>query len=393
MENNVITIIKKEFARFFGDRRMVFTSLLMPGLIIYIMYSIMGNSFSNMADTSQSTYEIDVVHLPDSMSMLADMDQTEVKTVEAGDVEEAKEKLKSEDLDLLIVFPDDFDEKMLAYDAMTAAEPAPDIEVYYNSASTESGAAADLFSTVADQVESSLANKFDINAGDKEYDVASNEDQMAKMFAMMMPMLVLIFLFSGCLAVSAESIAGEKERGTIATLLVTPMKRRELALGKIASLSVIGVLSGLSSFIGTMLSLPKLMGEMEENGFGNVYQPADYVLLFLVIATAALLMVGSIAIISAFCKTVKEASTAVMPLMIVVMVLSVTSMMGSSIRKAFYWYLIPLYNNVQCLTGIFSKDYNLTNIILTVIANVIYSGILVGVLTKIFDSEKIMYTK
>ena len=132
---------------------------------------------------------------------------------------------------------------------------------------------------------------------------------------------------------------------------------------------------------------------MEENGFGNVYQPADYVLLFLVIATAALLMVGSIAIISAFCKTVKEASTAVMPLMIVVMVLSVTSMMGSDIRKAFYWYLIPLYNNVQCLTGIFSRDYNMTNIIVTVIANVIYSGILVGVLTKIFDSEKIMYTK
>lgn len=69
---------------------MVFTSLLMPGLIIYIMYSIMGNSFSNMADTSQSTYEIDVVNLPDSMSMLADMDQTDVTTIEAGDVEDAK---------------------------------------------------------------------------------------------------------------------------------------------------------------------------------------------------------------------------------------------------------------------------------------------------------------
>ena len=259
--------------------------------------------------------------------------------------------------------------------------------------STESSAAADLFSTVADQVESSLANKFDINAGDKEYDVASNEDQMAKMFAMMLPMLVLMFLFSGCLAVSAESIAGEKERGTIATLLVTPMKRSELALGKIASLSVIGVLSGLSSFIGTMLSLPKLMGEMGESGFSNVYQPTEYVLLFLVIVTAALLMVGSIAIISAFCKTVKEASTAVMPFMIVVMVLSFTTMMGSGAQKAVYWYLIPLYNNVQCLAGIFSKDYSLTNIVVTVIVNVVYSGILVGVLTKIFDSEKIMYTK
>ena len=104
-------------------------------------------------------------------------------------------------------------------------------------------------------------------------------------------------------------------------------------------------------------------------------------------------MVGSIAIISAFCKTVKEASTAVMPFMIVVMVLSFTTMMGSGAQKAVYWYLIPLYNNVQCLAGIFSRDYSLTNIVVTVIVNVVYSGILVGVLTKIFDSEKIMYTK
>ena len=393
MGNNVITIIKKEFARFFGDKRMVFTTLLMPGLIIYIMYSLMGQQFSDLEDTSKDVYAVETVGLPASMKAFMDIDQVDLKEVDASKEEAAKKDLKDENLDLLIVFPENFDEEMLTYDAMTATGPAPDISVYYNSASKKSSAAYTLFTGYSDQVESALANKFDINAGDDCYDVASSEDQMAQLFAMMLPMFILIFLFSGCLAIASESIAGEKERGTIATLLVTPMKRSELALGKILSLSVIGVLSGLSSFLGTMLSLPKMMGGMGDAKLENVYTAGDYGMLFLVIVTAALLMVGAIAIISALSKSVKEASTAVMPLMLVVTVLSISTMVGDGALKAFYWYLIPLYNNVQCLAGIFSKDYQIINIVVTVISDLVYSGILVAVLTKIFDSEKIMYTK
>ena len=101
-------------------------------------------------------------------------------------------------------------------------------------------------------------------------------------------------------------------------------------------------------------------------------------------------MVGAIAIISAFSKSVKEAGTAVMPLMIVVMILSLTTMMGGDAKPARYLYFIPLYNSVQCMNGIFSMDYHMINIIITIAADFLYAGILAAVLTKIFDSEKIM---
>lgn len=76
----------------------------------------------------------------------------------------------------------------------------------------------------------------------------------------MLPMLLMLFLFSGCMAVAPESIAGEKERGTIATLLVTPMKRSDLAIGKILALALIALLSGISSALGTVLALPQADG-------------------------------------------------------------------------------------------------------------------------------------
>ena len=143
---------------------------------------------------------------------------------------------------------------------------------------------------VLDSYESALANKFDINPGGEGYDLASEEDISAQVFSMMVPMLMMAFLFSGCMAVAPESIAGEKERGTIATLLVTPLKRSHLALGKILSLSVIAILSGLSSFLGTMLSLPKLMGGGEMLK-ADVYGVKEYGMLLLVILSTTIMMV------------------------------------------------------------------------------------------------------
>ena len=119
--------------------------------------------------------------------------------------------------------------------------------------------------------------------------------------------MLIIFLFSGCMSTAPESIAGEKERGTIATLLITPLRRRDLALGKICALSIIALLSGLSSTVGTLLSMPTLM-QMEGN-VGAAYTPVHYLALCLIILSTVLFIVACISLISAFAKSIKEAQT------------------------------------------------------------------------------------
>ena len=209
------------------------------------------------------------------------------------------------------------------------------------SSDLDSSTAFNTVQGILDAFESSMANKFDINAGEGTFDLASEEDVTAMMFSMMVPMLLMVFLFSGCMAVAPESIAGEKERGTIATLLVTPMKRSHLALGKILSLSAIAILSGCSSFLGTMLSLPKLMGGAEELN-ANVYGINDYVMLLFVILSTVLVIIAIISIVSAFAKNVKEATGWVTPIMIISMLIGVTSMIESLCKTEPVWYLIPL---------------------------------------------------
>lgn len=392
MKSDLFTIIKKEFARFFGDKRMVFTAI-MPGILIYALYSFMGDGMSEMYHPDDDyVYEVNVVNMPQSLVFLDEIEKIKVTNIEAKDTEAVKEAIREDNADILVVFPENFDVDMFTYDVMTATSPAPNVEIYYNSADTESSEAYSIMRETLNQFEQSFANKFDICQGEKDYDLATDEDISAMLISMMMPMLVLMMLFTGCLSVSAESIAGEKERGTIATLLVTPMKRRDLALGKMISLSVFGLMSGLSSFIGIMLSLPNLMGGsgLENMKFG--YSIADYAVLFAVIITTTLVIVGMISIVSAYAKSVKEASTMASPLMILVSLVGVTNMMSNGMPAEFYWYLIPIYNTVQCISGVFSMDYQMLPVMITCVANLIYASIFVIVLTKMFDSERIMYT-
>lgn len=392
MKSDLLTIIKKELARFFGDKRMVMAAVL-PGVLLYVMYSFMGSGMADMHTTDEGyIYNINVVNMPQSMELFQSIESLEISIIEEADVDAVKDAIKDEEADLLMVFPENFDEEMFAYDVMAAAEAAPNIEIYYNSANTESGGAYNIVVNTLDQFEQAMANKFDICQGEKEYDLATDEDLSAMIVSMIMPMLIMMMLFNGCLSVAAESIAGEKERGTIATLLVTPMKRSDLALGKMISLSIIGLISGLSSFIGIMLSLPNLMGGsgMDEMKFG--YTIEDYAVLLVVIVATTLLIVGAISIISALAKSVKEAGSMATPLMLAVTLTGVTNMMSNGMPEEAFWYLIPVYNTVQCMNGVFSMDYQLLPVVITVVSNVLYSGVFVVVLTKMFDSERIMYT-
>lgn len=398
MKNTIITILKKELKRFFSDKRMAFTTILLPGIMIFVMYNFMGDAFSDMMTVDDEyVYSVESVNMPESIKAMLDSAGMSggLKDTDAESGEKAKKELENKDgvLDLYIVFPENFENDIAVYNS-TSGDKAPQVEVYYNSASTESQTAYEMFIEMMDSYESSMANKFDVNPdSDVQYDLANEKDAAATVFSSLLPMLLLMFIFSACMSIGPESISGEKERGTIATMLVTPAKRSHIALGKIIALSIIALLSGISSTLGTMLSLPKITGVGEEGIEANVYSAQDYILLAVIILSTVLLIVTLISIISAFARSTKEAGTYIMPLMIVVMLVGLSGMFSDGAKTELYNYVIPIYNSVQCMTGVFSFEIIPFGMLLTVITNIIYTGIGVFVLTRMFNDERIMFNK
>ena len=390
MKNSIFTMMKKELDRFFGDKRMV-ASILLPGVLIYIAYCFMGSAMGNAFGVDEDYIPaVQAVGLPGSMEAL--LPQTGFAVTAGTDEEAAKEAVTDMELDLLLVFPENFDETVAAYE-MSSGLPAPNVEIYYNSASTNSSFAYQSVAGLLDAYEAQMVNKFDVNAGEKAYDLATAEDTAGFFFAMMMPLLLMMFLYSGCAAVAPESIAGEKERGTIATMLITPIRRSDIALGKILALAVISMLSAASSTIGTVLALPKMMGGMTDEMRADIYGIQDYLLLAAVILSTVLVLVTLISILSAFAKTIKEAQTYVMPVMLVVMGLGIVGMFGGGASQELASYCIPLYNSVQCMMGVFSFTSLPLGVAATVGVNAAVTLLGVVVLAGMFNSEKIIFAR
>ena len=401
MKSNTLTIIKKEFARFFGDRQLLFTTVIMPGLLIYLIYSLMGNGIQKMVtEGTDEVVTLQVENMPASLApVLYTLDSNLLVSMQSFTDEDIKQ-LEDKDLNTVLMrFPADFDQQLATY-VPQSGEPAPNIEIYYNSTNNATQRVFSILETMLTTYEESICNRFDINRVDEtseepvSFDQATDDNIGAMIWSKILPMLILMMLFSGVMAIAPSSIAGEKERGTIATLLVTPMRRNELALGKIISLSGIALMSGISSFIGIALSLPKMIhGDVDTAALGFHYTTGDYFVLLLTILAAVLIMASVISLLSALAKDVKNAGTMALPLMLVVMLCGLLPMFQNGASENLAIYLIPFYNSVEVMTAVFAHEVLWMPVVVTLVANVVYTGIAVWVLTRMFSSEKVMFAK
>ena len=387
--SKIFVVLKKELRRFFTDRRML-TSIFLPGILIFIIYSLLGGVVTDMMSQQITDYSVHIENEPTEFSMIFDVSDWNVeKNKEVLTKEEAISRISEGSLDLYIIYEEDFYNKILAYD--TTLGKAPDVEIYYNSTIDSSYALYNYVTTYLSQIEAQLANKFDVNTDlNINYDMATEEDISTKIIGMILPFILMTFLISGAMGICSESIAGEKERGTIATLLVTPVRRSDLVIGKIAALGITTMASAFVSFLGLILSLPKLAGADFSIDY---YGVGPLAILLLVVVVTALFFTTILTIVSTYAKSVKEATSLSGPLTIIVMVVGMSGMMATSANTNLWMYLIPIYNSIQSFTGILNDSINIFAIIITVISNLAYIGLGVFLLTKMFNSEKIMFNK
>lgn len=376
----ILTIMKKEFARIFKDKRLVL-SLILPGVLIYCIYSLLGSLIGNMfTPGADQTYQIAVVDLPASFE--ADFGALPTVTLEKiskDELESAKRRVTDGEIDAVADFS--------AYTAAaggTAGANGSSVAIYFNSTETNSSAAQSIVYAI---VSARQTTNFYIASAD----IASDKDVTSMMLSMIAPMLLVTFIYAGCMSLVPESIAGEKERGSFATMLVTPVKRSHIALGKILSLSAASLISAACSFAGVVLSLPKMF-QSEGSGLNfsaASYGVSDYLLLLLVIIATTLVIVALMSLLSTLAKSVKEATSYAGPLMIIILVAAMSNMLfGDKIGS--WAYFVPILNSVKVMGDIFSFTAKTWQVLTAALTDLAAAGALSFALAKMFDSEKII---
>ena len=383
----LLALMKKEFLRFFRDPRLIITMLL-PGLLIYAVYSLMGSLFKE-----EQKYDFKVLLMGESAafsaveSVIQEDENLTIAVERTDDLEAGKERVKNGGATALVVFDAAFDEKVAAYDPLSG-EAAPKVAIYYRSASEESAAFYNLFVGILSGYEETISNKFDILASEG-YDFSDANSFAVEMMSGLLPFIIVIMIFAACMSITLESVAGEKERGTLATILVTSVKRSHIALGKILPLSCISLIGAVSSFLGVALSMPKLMGA--SLGMLGGYSFLSYFMIFLLIVSIVPLIVSLISVVSTVSRSVKEASAYTSILMILSMVLSIAVDFISGIGG---WVVaVPLLNAVVAMNQVFTHTVPVWLPFTAFALNLVYTALLVFAIAKMLSSERIMFGK
>lgn len=398
-------IVKKELKRVFSDRRLVFSAFILPAVGIYILYSIMGIMLGDMfEDRDQHQSLVHVYEAPASFIEYYENQKEEIGMKMSFDQEDFEADLigvRDGNIDLVVMFEEDFDQKIQEYQTL---EQVPEIKTYYNPSEDYSYPARSRF--VMQLLEGyelamlgerfgneNYAKAFMVDVTNDESEVMDESKAMGIGLSMILPMLIAILLFAGAMGIGLDTIAGEKERGTMATLLMTPVNRETIAMGKLIGLAIVAFVSAACSFIAIMASLPNAGGMLSGGRDISItslsFSAVQYLQLLIIMLVLVGMYVGLICITSVRAKSVKEAGTYVSPIYMIVMFASFSTMFTTG-EPALIQFAIPILGNVLAIKQLFMFQLGMDAFLLSTIVSIVITGILILMITRSFNNEKVM---
>ena len=229
----------------------------------------------------------------------------------------------------------------------------------------------------------------------KNKDIASKEQTTGNLLGMVLPMLLVISLLMGTMYPAIDATAGEKERGTLETLLTLPVTNREIIISKFFTIAMIGIASALLNLISMGLMgiyMVKLVGSLGGAKFNvsiGSFIPA-IIITILAVLVFSLFISAVTMCITAFASSYKEANNYITPMTLVVMLTGYIAFIPN-IELTRNMALVPVANICLLVKNILSFKYDMAIIALVLLSNVVYAGIAILFLGRIYDSEAILF--
>lgn len=392
------TLYKKEILDVIRDKKTILTMVVLPVLLYPLLFLVIMQIMTLvMAEQEESTYYI-------AYENVSEEHKQALNDWIAGDEDELDyilEEVKSEDpkADLQA-------EELDAYITVTEMESQISYEIHYLYAATNSNTAAGM---LREEIEGYSTKVAEENAKEQGLDVdkllypvvatmddqSSNESSIGSMLGGIIPFLLIASLVMGCIYPAIDATAGEKERGTLETLLTLPVGNMELIASKFLSVATIAVVSVFMNVISMGIVVAYLYSTMTALSDGAnelvlaTFIPAILITVVCVVAFA--LFISAITmIVCAFAKSFKEANNYVTPISLVVMLTGYVGIIPT-IELTSTTALVPVVNICLLIKNLLVFKYDFTLIALVLLSNIIYAFIAVWILAKIYNSESILF--
>lgn len=378
--NNILITLKKELKLITRDKKSLLMMAITP-LFIPIFVILMSYIYEELTvNKEDKTYQIGVNY--ELSSTERELLSDEVKYTVYSNSKELEEAYNSN--------------KILAY----IVRDNNSYNIYANIQSEDGSMVTSLITNYLDNYNNYLGQNYLVNNNidlskvynNLNYNVTEikGESIFGNQIILMAITFTIMAITLSCIYTSTDTTAGEKERGTLETILTFPISRKELIFGKYLAISISGIVTLL---IGVFLSIISLY--YVKNNF-SIYDNVIFnintitiLLTILILLFYTLFISGLCITIASFTKSFKEAQSALTPISLITCIPMFLEMLNINISGVLSF--IPIINHTTIINNILTSSININNILITIVSSIIYIIVLLLFINKMYKSEKILF--
>ena len=382
MKNNLWNILKKELRELFRDKKSLAMMLVIP---IFIPLLVIGMSALFESQMNVDTEEYNKIGFSYELSEVEESIAKEMDIdVVHGTTKELKEKYEEGNINLYITEKDNH---------YTIHSDGSDNSSYASSLMET------YFNTYKEVLQQESLSKQKINPDDilniitVDEKVAEEDNFFASYIKNYAFLFILMAITVSATYPATDTTAGERERGTLETLLTFPIKSKDIIIGKFLGVTVSSIITGLLSLALAVISLfiSKDMFTIYE-GVNTMYSLSSIIYAVVVIITYSFFISGLCIAIASTSKTFKEAQSALTPLTFISLFPGMIAFMIGITTNTII-SIIPFLNFTTIFTDITAGNINVLHIFLMMLSTVIYISIVFYYIIKQYKSEKVLFTK
>ena len=224
-----------------------------------------------------------------------------------------------------------------------------------------------------------------------EWNVASSERMAGAVLGQIVPLILVLMTMIGAIYPAIDLTAGERERGTLETLMVAPVPTVDLIAGKFVVVTLIGMLSAV-------LNLLSVGGTIYLSGVGTMLAPGAQLAIplsalpwvLILLLPLAIMFSAMLLAVCSFARSFKEAQNYIVPVMLAAMIPGVVGMLPGT-RLEGPILIMPVANIVVLARELFMGRFDFVAILIVALSTCLYAGAAVAVAAKLFGQEAVLF--
>lgn len=397
-------VFKKELKELLRDKKSLFFMIALPVAIFPLLIGIGGYVGAQaVKDVQTRVLDFAVIgsqYAPEFTQQLRDVEQFNLIELPADiqSEQEIKDYVKSGEVSFVLTIPEDYSNDVLRAGQIVLRVFLNDAglnmvnkrlsEITDKIAETNQKAAfASL--NVTEEQQSGLLKPFSI----EKVNVADDRENWGEKIGGFFPYIIFILCLQGAMLPATDLGAGEKERGTLETLLISPIERHKLVMGKFFTIAFAGVTSALITVVsmavwGLVLSQGMAVEIVAE--FMASIGLIDFVLIFLMLVPVVAMFASALLSLSIYARSFKEAQGYMTPIVFVVIVPVMIAMLpGIELKGIYAW--IPLTNVALAIKELIKGTMDYMQLFAIFTSTAIIAGALISFCIYWFKQEKVLF--